>query len=148
MQAHASAAKAAVDALSASTAIELGPLGVTSNIIAPGPIAETEGVARLVAGQDAKQTGKAVPSGRFGTVREIADATIFLFSDAGSYINGHDLVGELYHAHEYARADRFVVDGGAWRTAGRGDNGPFQYPDFLLSNKVVDGVAGTKKAKL
>lgn len=41
-QSHVSVAKAGVDALSNSAAIEFGPLGVTSNIIAPGPIASTE----------------------------------------------------------------------------------------------------------
>ena len=41
-QTHVSVAKAGVDALSHSVALEFGPLGVTSNIIAPGPIASTE----------------------------------------------------------------------------------------------------------
>lgn len=41
-QAHVSVAKAGIDALSHSVAIEYGPRGVTSNIIAPGPIAQTE----------------------------------------------------------------------------------------------------------
>lgn len=41
-QTHVSVAKAGVDALSNNVAIEFGPLGVTSNIIAPGPIANTE----------------------------------------------------------------------------------------------------------
>jgi len=34
------------------------------------------------------------PLGRFGSVRDIADATVYLFSDAGSYVNGQTLVGE------------------------------------------------------
>jgi peroxisomal 2,4-dienoyl-CoA reductase len=37
-----SVAKAGIDALSHSIAIEYGPRGMTSNIIAPGPIAQTE----------------------------------------------------------------------------------------------------------
>lgn len=41
-QTHVVAAKAGVDALSNNIAIEYGPLGVTSNIIAPGPIQGTE----------------------------------------------------------------------------------------------------------
>lgn len=48
LQAHPSAAKAGVDALSAVIAVEEGPRGVRSNVIAPGPIASTEGVTRLV----------------------------------------------------------------------------------------------------
>ena len=47
MQTHATAAKAGVDALSNNVCIEYGPLGITSNVIAPGPIAGTEGMDRL-----------------------------------------------------------------------------------------------------
>jgi peroxisomal 2,4-dienoyl-CoA reductase len=46
-QAHMSAAKAAVDALSQCLAVEEAPFGVRSNIIAPGPIGDTEGFERL-----------------------------------------------------------------------------------------------------
>jgi NAD(P)-dependent dehydrogenase (short-subunit alcohol dehydrogenase family) len=41
-QTHVSVAKAGIDSLSNSVAIEYGPRGLTSNIIAPGPIASTE----------------------------------------------------------------------------------------------------------
>jgi 2,4-dienoyl-CoA reductase [(3E)-enoyl-CoA-producing], peroxisomal len=41
-QTHVSAAKAAIDVLSNNVAIEFGPWGITSNIIAPGTIANTE----------------------------------------------------------------------------------------------------------
>ena len=47
LQAHVSAAKAGVDALSAVVAVEEGPRGVRSNVISPGPISGTEGMARL-----------------------------------------------------------------------------------------------------
>lgn len=43
-QAHVSAAKAGVDALSRVIAVEEGPKGVRSNVIAPGPIGDTEGL--------------------------------------------------------------------------------------------------------
>lgn len=109
-QAHVSVAKAGIDALSNSVALEFGPLGVTSNIVAPGPIAQTEvshrtlfsspclfdikGLDRLLP-SDAKQASiKAQPLGRFGSVRDIADATVYLFSDTGSYVTGQVLVGE------------------------------------------------------
>lgn len=93
MQAHVMAAKAGVDALNTSVAIEQGPRGITSNVIAPGGIADTEGLSRLTKkGQDPIRN-KFIPAGRFGTVRDIADATIYLFSAAGSYVNGEILVG-------------------------------------------------------
>ena len=94
LQSHVSTAKAGVDALSASVGIEYGPRGLTSNIIAPGPIAGTEGMERLATKSSKKQAGKGIPVGRQGTVRDIADATVYLFSEAGGFINGDTIVGE------------------------------------------------------
>ncbi len=97
MQTHVAAAKAGVDALSNAVAIEMGPRGMTSNIIAPGAIAGTEGLERLARAEDAQggNISKRIPIGRFGTVKDIADATVWLFSDAGSYVNGATIVGKL-----------------------------------------------------
>jgi len=91
-QVHVSAAKAGVDALSAVLAVEEGPNGVRSNVIAPGPISGTEGMDRL--SPKAKiddQSGYKYPAGRMGVVGDIANATIFLFSDAAAYITGQVL---------------------------------------------------------
>lgn len=35
----------------------------------------------------------AIPLGRYGTVKEIADATVYLFSDSGNYVTGSTVVG-------------------------------------------------------
>ena len=94
LQTHVSVAKAGVDALSNNLALELGPRGVTSNVISPGPIGGTEGMERLSKADDLANSLKAIPLGRWGTVKEIADATIYLFSDAGNYVTGQALVGE------------------------------------------------------
>lgn len=94
LQSHVAAAKAAVDSISNAAAIELGPRGVTSNVIAPGPIGGTEGMERLARKEDIAAHMKQIPSGRWGAVKEIADATVYLFSDAGNYVNGEVLVGE------------------------------------------------------
>ncbi|KAH7115022.1 peroxisomal 2,4-dienoyl-CoA reductase-like protein SPS19 [Dendryphion nanum] len=131
LQSHVSIAKAGVDAMSASVAIEQGPRGITSNVIAPGAISDTEGVARLSKVEGRGESVKAVPTGRFGTVKEIADATVFLFSDSGNNVNGTVM----------------VVDGGQWRTSGF-SAGQFPYPEFLLSGETVTGVSGGKKSKL
>lgn len=40
-----------------------------------------------------EESWKSQPLGRYGSIRDIADATVYLFSDAGSYVNGHCLVG-------------------------------------------------------
>jgi len=134
MQAHVSAAKAAVDALSASSALELGPRGVTSNIIAPGPIAGTEGMERLVGDSQRSQAQAMVPLGRYGLVKEIADATVYLFSDAGNFINGAVL----------------VVDGGDWRAPSLGGlTGEMQYPNMVLSGEIPKGAkSGRKGSKI
>jgi peroxisomal 2,4-dienoyl-CoA reductase len=89
-QAHVSAAKAGVDALSAVLAVEEGPHGVRSNVIAPGPIDGTEGMDRLSV-RTYSNVQFAFPAGRLGHVKDIANATIFLFSDAASYITGQVL---------------------------------------------------------
>ena len=83
LQTHVGAAKAGVDSLSNSVAIEYGPRGLTSNVIAPGPIEATEGMSRL--SRNSEKAWSWIPSGRLGTVREIADATVYLFSGAGNY---------------------------------------------------------------
>ncbi|KDR73235.1 hypothetical protein GALMADRAFT_251819 [Galerina marginata CBS 339.88] len=89
-QVHVSAAKAGVDALSAVLAVEEGPNGVRSNVIAPGPISGTEGMDRLSPkGEISGLPG--YPAGRMGVVGDIANATIFLFSDAAAYITGQVL---------------------------------------------------------
>ena len=94
LQTHVIVAKAGVDALSNNVAIELGPRGVTSNVISPGPIAGTEGMERLSKADDLPNSLKSVPLGRWGTVKEISDATVYLFSDAGNFVNGQILVGK------------------------------------------------------
>ncbi|GAB7348718.1 hypothetical protein MBLNU459_g7456t1 [Dothideomycetes sp. NU459] len=134
LQAHVSAAKAAVDSISHAVAIEYGPLGVTSNVIAPGPISGTEGMERLAKSdpESMARSKKAIPLGRWGHTKEIADATVYLFSDTGNYVNGEIL----------------VVDGGSWRVNAGSPGGGWEYPDFILSGAAVEGVKGGKKAKL
>jgi len=97
-QAHVSAAKAGVDALSRALAVEWGPKGIRVNVIAPGPIADTEGVRRLLDGEKGARARLLNPMRRFGRISDIADAAVFLCSDAASFVNGATL----------------VVDGGQW----------------------------------
>ncbi|KAH7923326.1 NAD(P)-binding protein [Leucogyrophana mollusca] len=91
-QVHVSAAKAGVDALSAVLAVEEGPRGVRSNVIAPGPIGETEGISRLK--NHAEESKRGYPLGRIGNLKDVANATVFLFSDAASYVSGQVLAVE------------------------------------------------------
>ena len=92
LQIHASAAKAGIDAMTKNLAVEWGRFGIRVCGIAPGPIAETEGMKRLAPGDLADKARAAIPAGRFGAIDEIAAAAVFLRSPAAAYITGHVLV--------------------------------------------------------
>jgi peroxisomal 2,4-dienoyl-CoA reductase len=92
LQVHASAAKAGVDAVTRNLAVEWGRFGVRVCGIAPGPIADTEGMKRLAPGDVTAKMAAAIPAGRFGAIDEIAAAAVFLRSPAAAYITGHTLV--------------------------------------------------------
>lgn len=98
-QAAASSAKAGVDALSAALAVELGPFGVRSNCIAPGLIAGTEGADRLVPSGAEDMVEGFIPMQRVGAKDDIANAAVFLFSDAASWVTGQILVVDGGHVH-------------------------------------------------
>lgn len=88
-QAHVCAAKAGINMLVKCLALEWGPAGVRVNGISPGPIADTEGMARLAPTPEVEERlKKRIPLRRYGTKDEIADAALFLSSEAARYING------------------------------------------------------------
>jgi len=88
-QAHVCAAKAGIDIFSKTLAIEWGGAGVRVNVIAPGPVDDTEGMRRLAPTEEARRRAiESVPLGRFASKDEIADLALFLCSDAAAYITG------------------------------------------------------------
>ena len=97
LQLHASAAKAGVDALTRNLAVEWGRFGIRACAIAPGPIAETEGMKRLAPGEVTAKMTAAIPAGRFGAIDEIAAAAVYLRSPAAAYVTGHVLVVDGGH---------------------------------------------------
>ena len=110
--AHATAAKAGVDALTRTLAVEWAPQNIRVNAIAPGPI-PTEGVKKaftppadsgvadvfaVTNDRMEKYARSAIPLGRWGSPRDIANMVAFLASPGGDWITG----------------SIFVVDGGEW----------------------------------
>ena len=98
MQLHASAAKAAIDAITQNLAVEWGPLGIRVNAIAPGGIGDTEGAKRLIPPGFLERLVKSVPIRRIGAIADIVDLTLFLFSEAADNINGAIIVSDGGHS--------------------------------------------------
>ena len=102
------AAKAGVVNLTRAMALELGPLGILVNGIAPGSTL-TDGTRQLFYGDDGLMREAAqrmldhVPLGRPGTVDEIAVAALFLADPENSYMNGHILTVDGGWTAGYAR---------------------------------------------
>jgi len=106
LMAHATAAKAGVDALTRTLALEWARDRITVNAVAPGPI-PTEGVKKAFTppGSDApdlfgmeKYAAESIPLGRWGTPEDIGQMVTFLAGPGGDWITGAVM----------------VVDGGAW----------------------------------
>lgn len=89
-QAHVCAAKAGIDMLIRSLAVEWADQGIRCVGIAPGPVADTEGMVRLAPQGQASRTRllQSIPSGRAALRQEIADLALYLATDSGRYING------------------------------------------------------------
>jgi len=109
LQVHAASAKAAVDAMTRTLAIEWGPLDIRVNAVAPGPIGDTEGMKRLAPGAFREKLESQIPLRRFGRISEVANTVLFVASPAASYMTGSIV----------------VVDGGQWLA------GPGVTPDML-----------------
>jgi NAD(P)-dependent dehydrogenase (short-subunit alcohol dehydrogenase family) len=87
------ASKAALDALTRTLAVELGPAGILVNSIAPGTIL-TEMVEGLMTANPAlkEKLVQKAPLGRLGAVAEAAWPIVFLLTDAASFLTGQTIV--------------------------------------------------------
>ena len=117
LMAHATAAKAGIDALTRTLALEWARHGIRVNAVAPGPI-PTEGVRKAFTPPSASgvpdvfaveraledYARKSIPLGRWGTPADIAGMVAFLASPAADWVTG----------------SIFVIDGGEWLARGQG----------------------------
>lgn len=107
------ASKAGLEMLTKMLALELGPQGIRVNALAPG-LVPTETSRPLLDGR-ADELAEARPLRRLGSVRDIADAAMFLLSDASAWTTGAVL----------------VVDGGALLVSG---------PATVVASRQAPGV--------
>jgi NAD(P)-dependent dehydrogenase (short-subunit alcohol dehydrogenase family) len=85
-----SAAKAGVVGLTRLAAMEYASQGIRFNVVSPGLIS-TDILANIP--QEAlQQITESIPLNRQGRAEEVAEAVVWLCSDAASYITGHNLV--------------------------------------------------------
>lgn len=93
------AAKGGIRMLMRDLAVELGPLGITVNNVAPGAIITPINKKLLDNPEQLKPLLNNIPLGRMGTSEEVASLTAFLASDEAGYITG----------------STYVIDGGLMR---------------------------------
>ncbi|CAH0579231.1 unnamed protein product [Chrysodeixis includens] len=86
-----SASKAALDALTRSMALELGPYGIRVNSVNPTVIMTEMAKVGWSDPVRANEMLSKIPLGRFGEVSEVVNAVVFLLSERASMINGVEL---------------------------------------------------------
>ena len=100
----ATAAKAGVEAMTKTLALEWARYNILVNAIAPGPIYSPGANRNLWSNREFHDKVRGgVPLGRFGAVEDVANLAVYLASPAGDYITGATL----------------VVDGGEWLKKGQ-----------------------------
>jgi NAD(P)-dependent dehydrogenase (short-subunit alcohol dehydrogenase family) len=81
------AAKAALNSLTRTIALEYGRYGIRANAVAPGQV-ESERSSEQLDPEERNAASECYPLLRYGTPDEVADAIVFLCSDAASFISG------------------------------------------------------------
>jgi NAD(P)-dependent dehydrogenase (short-subunit alcohol dehydrogenase family) len=88
-----SVAKLAIQEFTKLWAVELGPMGIRVNAIAPGPIQSAQ-IEKVIAANPAREQAMIdeVPLGRIGQPTDVGAAAVFLASDAAEWISGATLL--------------------------------------------------------
>jgi NAD(P)-dependent dehydrogenase (short-subunit alcohol dehydrogenase family) len=87
---HYAASKGAIESLTIGLSREVAREGIRVNAVAPGLIA-TEIHAAAGFPERVEELAPSVPMGRGGTAEEVAEAILWLLSDAASYVTGTSL---------------------------------------------------------
>ncbi|XP_041116272.1 peroxisomal trans-2-enoyl-CoA reductase [Polyodon spathula] len=147
---HTGAARAAVDNLTKSLAIEWAASGVRINAVAPGTIVSKTAVDNYkeVGPELFKKAIPHIPAKRLGVPEEIAPAVCFLLSPAASYISGETL--KVDAAQSLYSSPWEIPDHSAWPSAPEGEN-----TELLLKimekkedNSKPDGTNNRTKSRL
>lgn len=85
--------KAALNMFTKTLAVELGPLGIRINNLAPGPV-ETDINREVIEKPGRDNFAKWVPIGRVAQAEEMIGPSLFLASDASSFVNGSTLYAD------------------------------------------------------
>jgi NAD(P)-dependent dehydrogenase (short-subunit alcohol dehydrogenase family) len=85
-----SATKAGMVGMARTWALELAPFGITVNVVAPGPIGDTEMFRGVIPEGDARETAiaKSIPVGRLGRSDDVARAVLFFADPQNSFVTG------------------------------------------------------------
>jgi NAD(P)-dependent dehydrogenase (short-subunit alcohol dehydrogenase family) len=88
-----SATKAGIIGMARTWALELAPYGITVNVVAPGPIADTEMFESVMSPESerAKKLAHSIPLGRLGKSSDVARAVSFFSSPDADFITGQTL---------------------------------------------------------
>jgi 3-oxoacyl-[acyl-carrier protein] reductase len=88
-----SATKAGMIGMARTWALELAPFGITVNVVAPGPIADTEMFESVMSPESerAQALARSIPVGRLGKSADVARAVAFFSSEDAGFVTGQTL---------------------------------------------------------
>ncbi|KAK6170008.1 hypothetical protein SNE40_018505 [Patella caerulea] len=123
LQAHVGSAKAAIETLTRHMALEWGPDRIRVMCVAPGPIADTEGMRRLAGGVLPEALTQRIPIQRIGERVEIGNVCLFLVTSMAELLTGTVV----------------VADGGSWLASSN---------DFAKRSELFTSMSNHSKSKL